>query len=434
LKIWLLTVGEPLPIDPSQQRLLRSGILANTLADRGIDVVWWSSTLRHTEKDQRFDATTAVEVTSRLKIWCLHTPLYRRNISMARILSNRHVGAEFARHAPSEPPPDVIVASYPIPELAAAGAAYAQDRGIPTVVDIRDLWPDVWPSIVPAFAQPLARLALHPFYRQSRQVLRQFDSISGITDDIVDWGVARAGRARRPTDMAFPLAYPAIAYSESELHEARAFWSSRLGPGPRPDLRLCYIGNVASQRGRLDVMIEAMRRLPAAVRERVQLVVCGTGASLPKLTNAARDMPQVVFPGWINGPQIHALATSSDLGVLPYPSELDFERSIPNKVIEYLAYGLPILTSLRGPVSRLIESEMCGCIYRETDPEDMARVIARLVERPAQLRPLSVNAARVFRERFLASTVYGNYVDFLIGLADKRSGRELPLKRVVDVA
>lgn len=434
MKIWLLTVGEPLPIDPSQQRLLRSGILANTLADRGIDVVWWSSTLRHTEKDQRFDATTAVEVASRLKIWCLDTPLYRRNISMARILSNRHVGAEFAQHAPSEPPPDVVVASYPIPELAAAGATYAQDRGIPTVVDIRDLWPDIWPSIVPAFAQPLARLALHPFYRQSRQVLRQFDSISGITDDIVDWGVARAGRARRPTDVAFPLAYPAVAYSETELREARSFWSARLGQGPRPDLVLCYIGNVASRRGRLDVMITAMRQLPEGIRDRVQLIVCGTGASLPGLKEAARGMPQVIFPGWINGPQIQALATSADLGVLPYPSELDFERSIPNKAIEYLAHGLPILTSLRGPVSRLIESEKCGCIYRETDSADMARVIAGLVERPGQLKPLSVNAARVFRERFLASTVYGNYVDFLIGLAEKRSGCELPLKRVVDVA
>src|SRR5471030_1556055 len=132
MRVWLLTIGEPLPIEPGNQRLHRTGIFASVLAERGIDVVWWTSTFRHAQKDKLFEKTTVVQVNDRLKLWCLDAPLYRRNISVQRIVSNRRITDEFRRYASGEPAPDVIVASYPIPELAAAGAAYARERGIPS--------------------------------------------------------------------------------------------------------------------------------------------------------------------------------------------------------------------------------------------------------------------------------------------------------------
>ena len=41
--VWLVTVGEPLPTDPGSPRLLRAGILAGLLAEKGHVVHWWSS-------------------------------------------------------------------------------------------------------------------------------------------------------------------------------------------------------------------------------------------------------------------------------------------------------------------------------------------------------------------------------------------------------
>jgi len=417
MRVWLLTIGEPLPIEPGKQRLHRTGIFASALADRGIDVVWWTSTFRHAQKDKLYDRTTAVQVSERLKLWCLDAPPYRRNISIRRIVSNRRIADEFRRYAPQEAAPDVIVASYPVPELAAAGAAYARARNIPSVVDVRDLWPDIWSTILPEPLRPLANLALTPFYRQSRNVLRAFDSIAAITDEIVDWATARAGRPRAPTDRTFPLAYPLPVYSDAELATARKAWTHTFDALRAPDLRICFFGNLGSRRTRIDVMIEAMRLLPEAIRPRVQLVVCGVGEGLPALKQAAAGLPEIIFPGWVDGPGIKTLAETCSLGALPYPSDADFVRSIPNKAIEYLALGLPILTSLQGPVSDMIEKEGCGRLYRETDPADMARVIAEVLDHPAELSALSANAARLYREKFLATEVYGRYAELLDGLA-----------------
>jgi glycosyltransferase involved in cell wall biosynthesis len=120
-----------------------------------------------------------------------------------------------------------------------------------------------------------------------------------------------------------------------------------------------------------------------------------------------------LFPGWINGPRIHVLATLAQAGLLPYPSDPDFQLSIPNKAIEYLALGLPIITSLRGPVSDLIASGACGRTFEETSPADLARLIVELYNNPCELGSLSANAAKTFEAQFNADVVYGQYADFI---------------------
>jgi len=50
MRIWLVTIGEPLPIDGSNERLYRMGIIANLLVKKGHKIIWWSSTFNHVRK------------------------------------------------------------------------------------------------------------------------------------------------------------------------------------------------------------------------------------------------------------------------------------------------------------------------------------------------------------------------------------------------
>lgn len=417
MRVWLLTVGEPVPTDAGRQRLHRSGIMADVLGARGIDVVWWTSAFRHSDKTFRFSETTQVDVGERLRLRFLMSRPYRKNISISRILANRDIARDFERMAAGERAPDAIVASYPIPELVEAGGRYAATHRIPAIADVRDLWPDVWSHALPGPLRPLARIAALPFYRQSHRALGAFQGICGITEEFVQWGLDRAGRGRGKWDRAFPLAYAEVQYSAEEQYAARQFWSKTLDSRPPARLRLCFYGNIALERARIDVMVDAMQRLPDRVRNETRLVLCGSGEDLDAVRQLAAGVPQIVTPGWVNGPQIEALSAQSHAGILPYPSGEDFSRSIPNKAIEYLAHGLPILTSLKGPVSHLIDSQGCGVLYRETDPGDLANQMVALFDAPGRLEALSTNARRVFRERFLANKVYGGLADMLVELA-----------------
>jgi len=343
----------------------------------------------------------------------LATRPYNKNVSISRILFNQDIAREFSRVAPFEEQPDVIFAAYPIPELADAAALYAKQRSIPAVVDIRDLWPDIWLSAVPRYARWVAQAAVVPFQQRYRRTLRRFDGICGTTNEMVEWGLSKAGRSRGPWDRAFPLAYLENRYTDSERRAAEGFWHELLGTRDETHLTLCFFGNMAMQRARIDVMIRAMRILAPNVRRRTRLILCGSGEDFEAVRAMAADIPEVILPGWVTGPQIEALALRSHAGILPYPSGPDFIRSIPNKAIEYLAYGLPILTSLKGPVSNLINDEGCGLVYRETDEVDLARQISALATAPEQLSALSSNARHVFQRYFLASNVYGRLADML---------------------
>lgn len=420
LKVWLLTVGEPLPVDPGRERPLRTGIVANLLAQKGVDVVWWSANFRHTQKRMRFGGTTTVRMSPNLKLWCLDSRVYSNNVSLRRILAHRDMADEFRRRALYEAPPHVLIASYPTPELANAAACYAERHDIPSIVDIRDLWPDIWPSVLPQrlqFLRPAAEAFLVRF-GGAASVLRRFTSICGITEQIVQWGIDHAGRDRTKWDRAFPLAYPEIGQTRAELEAAKEFWSKRLGPTPADTLTLCFFGTMTS-RTRVDVLVEAVKALAPDIRARTRIVLCGVGPTFEELRQRATDLPGIIFPGWVNGPQIQALASISAAGLLPYPSEADFRRSIPNKVIEYLAHGLPIITSLHGPVTDLIRTEQCGLIYRETDPQDLARIIEHLHAQPAELSRMSSRARDVFERNFRSEAVYGALIDMTINLTRK---------------
>lgn len=416
MRIWLLTVGEPLPTDPGPPRLLRCGIIANLLAERGFEVVWWTANFRHTEKEKRFAETTAIQARPNLKIWCLDSRPYSRNVSFKRILSHRDVAAEFRRLAEQESPPDVLLASYPTPELAHAGAQYARRHGIPCVVDVRDLWPDSWRDALPTHLRPLADPALLLLRRQSSRAIELFDGICAITDGMMQWGLTRVGRDPGKWDRQFPLAYETTEYPSQVLGEAQTFWREKLESNA-PTVRLCFFGNISRARGRLDVMIEAMKLLPMEIRTQTQLVMCGVGEALETFRQSAAGISEIVLPGWVNGPQIQVLAQRSQAGILPYPSDLDFRMSIPNKAIEYLAFGLPVLTSLQGPVTDLIRSEGCGSLYRETDPADLAATICRLCKAPEKLTEMAANSRRVFRERFDSKIVYGKFIAMLQQMA-----------------
>ena len=197
MRIWLVTVGEPLPTDGSNERLLRTGILAGFLVRKGHEVLWWTSAFVHVRKTRRAVENTFVSLAGNYRIGMLRSCGYRRNISLARLSDHRGLARKFMELAPREPAPDVILCAMPTIELAREAVRYAKGRGIPIVLDIRDLWPDVILDIAPPWARWPARLFLSSLFRDLREACAGATAIIGITDPIVEWGVRNAGRSKK---------------------------------------------------------------------------------------------------------------------------------------------------------------------------------------------------------------------------------------------
>jgi len=107
------------------------------------------------------------------------------------------------------------------------------------------------------------------------------------------------------------------------------------------------------------------------------------------------------------------LMRMSSVGLAPYRSSKDFMASIPNKSIEYLSAGLPILSSLKGTLKELLSTNDCGITYENGDAEDLVSILVNLYDHPELIRKMSENAYALYKEKFIAEKVYNNMISHL---------------------
>ncbi len=411
LRIWLLCVGEYLPTDHEKQRKLRMSLLADKLHELGHSVTWWTSTYDHEAKRQRYHQYTEVPVAPRYELRLLHGRSYRRNISLDRLINHRQVADEFLVRSAAEPEPELIVASLPPIELAAAAAGYAQERAVPFAVDVRDQHPDIYLDLVPAIARPVARMVLRPLYRQLKAALEGAQSVTAISPSILRWALDRAGRSQSPHDVVFPIGYPEIRASETDLSTAAAECAA-LGVDPTK-LIVWYVGTF-NRWIDLGTPIEAARRLAGLGVSNLQFVFSGTGDLGDRWQEQARGLPNVVFTGWADVPKIAYLRRVAWVGLAPYRKGFN---AFGNKLFEFMAAGLPIVFSIEGDAREVLEAHAAGIRYQAGNPADLVAVLAGLRSVPERRMQLSRAASDAYREFYNAETVYTRFADHLTGLA-----------------
>lgn len=413
MKVWLITVGEPLPTDGNGDRLLRTGILAETMAREGHEVVWWTSAFDHIRKRHRTRSNSRIKTAECYEIQMLASVGYRQNVSLRRIIDHVGIAHQWRKLVARERHPDIVLCSLPTLELCDAAVEYSQLHGIPAVIDVRDLWPDQFLDLLPKATQPLGRLALAPMFRQVKRVCRGATALCGITDQFVEWGLNHGDRARTSRDQAFAMAYRESPPTAQEIAEAQEFWKRH---GLRDDQFIaCFFGTIG-RHFEIETVMAAVRKIEAQYPN-FRAVLCGVGPSLERHQKAAAGSRALVFPGWVNAAQIWTLLRLASIGLAPYVNSQNFTRNLPNKPIEYLSAGLPVVTSLRGVLSDLLDQWDCGVVYPEGDTQALSTQLVILQRDRAALARMSRNAQTLYNQQYRASAVYAQMSRYLCDLA-----------------
>ena len=398
--VWLVTSGEPIESLDPDARPLRAGLLARSLLDDGCKVTWWSSRFDHFTKSYRQGPTDA-SPRNGLTVRLIDSPGYFGNWSPRRIVDHVYLGAGLFRAARVAARPDVIVASFPPIELAAAAVRLGRQFGVPTVVDVRDLWPDVFLTMTgPKRALgAIAALAYDPL---ARWTLRNANALTSITEPMLHWALTKARRERGEQDAAFPLAYSAEQPTRHEVEAATDFW--RQNGVVEGGLSFCYSGSLNTQVD-LEGLIEAHRRVQQTGLNS-NLVVCGTGALTHRLRAIVQTSNRVVAPGWVGKAQLWVLLRLCRAGIVPYHRRFDFELSIPNKVIEYFSAGLPVISTLQGPTCVLLAEHGSGITVPYGDSDQLAAAMLRIGRSGDEFRMMSDAGRGAFRKSLAAERVY----------------------------
>ena len=408
MNIWLIQIGEPLPIDnKGRDRLYRTGLLAKYLTEAEHSVLWWTSDFYHQQKRIRFGKDESIKLENGMELRLLHTIPYYKNISFRRIINHFHLAKIFWREANRISSPDIILSSYPSIELCKEAVKYGIKKRVPVVVDIRDLWPDIFTDIVTdKRVKKIIRFLCIPYFHSAKFVFKNAYAITGTTEEYISWGLKYADRIQTELDRAFPFAYPELSPTEHEIKLAEQRWKQKGLDKNR--FIICFFGTLGWQFDYIPIL-DAANRLK---NTNVLFVICGSGDYLKKVKQKARLYKNIIFPGWVSEIEIWLLMRYAKIGLAPYTINKNFLFNLTNKPVEYLSAGLPVLSSINGVLGSLLRTNKCGMVYG-TSGKKLAEFVTELKTNVTLYENMSRNAQKLFTEKFSTSTVYPKMIKYL---------------------
>ncbi|NOY70123.1 MAG: glycosyltransferase family 4 protein [Deltaproteobacteria bacterium] len=262
--------------------------------------------------------------------------------------------------------------------LANTCLAVGKRFAIPVFLDMRENRPDMLKSVMSGspfrFLLPIY-LTLLGYYE--KRFLPEFNHIFTVSRELRDWTVETYDI---PADRVDVLGnYPSSAIL------ARAAKFSKTAWGERKRLSLVFSGNVDHTRG-LQYILPAMGIL-AAKGVDVTMRVIGQGAYLARLKESARDMgiyDRIIFTDLVSPESLMATLSPYDAGVVTDRVNSHTNVTTPGKLFEYMAIGLPVLSSPRRSVIRIVKENRCGIIFQSHDPHDIAEGMMALIDPEAR--------------------------------------------------
>lgn len=213
------------------------------------------------------------------------------------------------------------------------------------------------------------------------------------------------------------MGYPSAAPPQNVVEDALALWQQR-GVARGDLFTTIFAGNIGRQ-----FQFEAVAEVARRTVGRMRFILCGTGDSEQYVRNLVSGLPNVLMPGWVSAAEIWALMRIADVGLAPYHDEESFTHSLPNKSLEYLSAGLPIVSSLPGALARLLKDEDCGLTYANNNAAELEAALESLMEAPDMRERMRNNARRIFAARYSAEKVYSGMADYLELVAETAAVR-----------
>jgi len=152
-------------------------------------------------------------------------------------------------------------------------------------------------------------------------------------------------------------------------------------PADKGPIKIVYVGDLTENRG-LPIIINAVEELKRQ-KEKYNLIIIGDGRYknfLKKLVAKKKVADLVCFTGWVNHKDLITHLKACDIGIIPHLPTKHNNLTVPNKVFDYMALGLPILSGNLLPIKKIIEETRSGYIFDYQDSDSIVHQLLALKE------------------------------------------------------
>lgn len=201
-------------------------------------------------------------------------------------------------------------------------------------------------------------------YWSQTKCMRLFDGLIVLTQRIVD-------------DFAPTVPHLQMEGGIPDLLPASSTKGPEKPPSEEPEFIVMYSGSLSTFKG-IPLLLECFRLLSG---DHYRLWITGGGESLPLVEEAARRDKRIVYMGKLPYPKVLDLYGRASVLVNPHASDVASARYMfPSKLLEYLAAGRPVISTLSTPEVASIYGPYIFALH-----DDAPHALAWLIERVATL-------------------------------------------------
>jgi glycosyltransferase involved in cell wall biosynthesis len=298
----------------------------------------------------------------------LHRSFVWRILSFLSFMISSFVNGLFVRKV------DLVWGTTPPIFQGPAAWLLARLKGVPFLLEVRDLWP--------AFAVAVGVLKNKTLIRLSewleRFLYKHADRLMVNSPGYIDHVTTRGARE---VTLIPNGADPAMFNPEDD---GAAF---RQAHGLEDQFVVLYAGAHGLSND-LDVVLDAAALLKD--KPAIRIVLLGDGKEKSRLQARAAELglDKVLFlPPVPKSAMSEALAAADACLAILKPIEL-YKTTYPNKVFDYMAAGRPVILAIDGVVRQVVEKAQAGIPVTPGDARSLADAITDLASNPAKCRTM----------------------------------------------
>jgi glycosyltransferase involved in cell wall biosynthesis len=275
----------------------------------------------------------------------------------------------------------------------------ARIKGVPFLLEVRDLWPAFAVAVGVLKNKWLIKLSEwleHFLYRHADHVIV---NSPGFIEHVKSRGAKQVTLVPNGAD---PAMFDPQSAGESFREQHRL-----------SDRFVVLYAGAHGMSNDLGVVLEAASLLKG--EEHIQIVLLGSGKEKANLQSEAdqRNLENVLFlPPVSKLEMCDALAAADACLAILKPIEM-YKTTYPNKVFDYMAAGRPVILAIDGVIREVVENANAGMSVPPGDPAALAGAIVELANQPALCRKMGMNGRKMVESHFSRKQLANQFADLL---------------------
>lgn len=157
----------------------------------------------------------------------------------------------------------------------------------------------------------------------------------------------------------------------------------------------CYVGSLTRVRGIVE-LVKAME----GTSFRLQLAGKFSPVELEEQMKSTKGWQNVDFYGWADRRMVQDILKKSMVGMVTLHPIINYMDALPVKMFEYMAAGIPVVTSDIPLWKEIVETAGCGIAVDPYNPEAIKEAITSLTNDRTSAEQMGLNGRKAVEEKF----------------------------------